>query len=165
MLMKSPHDAIRLCLEHRAMLKKLNHQKHPKGLDARVSIGLGEFTGDMMTDNKQNTALRRSIRGFDEVSNRNGGLGVRTGDHDTDALLGTTLRLLDRVVSGWSSSQSAAIEYALQGMTQHQIADLLHITQPSVNNRLKLAHWNEIEHVIQVWEYLTMQKSEPEFIY
>ena len=164
-LMNDPHDAIRMCLEHRAMLKQLTHKQHPKGLDSRVSIGLGSAETDSLDINDSNIASVRASLGLDDLVSRNGRIGVSTGNIDVDALLGTALRLLDRVIASWSSSQAAAMEYALQGLTQHQIADILHITQPSVNNRLKLAHWNEIEHVIDVWEGLTLQKVDVEYQY
>lgn len=163
--MKNPTDALRLCLEYRASLKQLTHQLHPKGLDARTSIGLGEQDANKAYESSSTVAVSRSSKGLDELMSRNGYLSVSTGSSEVDTIIGTTLRLLDRVVMSWSASQAAAMEYALQGMTQHQIADVLHITQPSVNNRLKLAHWNEIEHVINVWEGLSLQRDNVEYLY
>ncbi len=164
-VMHDPHDAVRLCLEHHAMLKQLVHHQHPKGLDAMMSIGLGGFDDSTTNAPAQYAARQRAESGLDDLISRNGRLAINTGSNDVDALLGTTLRLLDRVVTGWSTSQAAAMEYALQGLTQHQIADILHITQPSVNNRLKLAQWNEIEHIIQVWEGLTLNWNDVEYLY
>lgn len=163
--MSDAHDALRLVLEQRAMLKQLTHKAHPKGLDSRTSIGFGDLGEDASDDMLTSTSQMRAVMGLSDLSSRNGRIGVTTGKVDLDAILGTTMRLLDRVVCGWSSSQAAAMEYALQGMTQHQIADILHITQPSVNNRLKLAQWNEIEHIIEVWESITLTRSKVEYVY
>jgi hypothetical protein len=154
-----------MVLEIRAMLKQLTHAEHPKGLDARSSIGLSLVDDGAIETPHRSIAGVRSSSGLMELHSRNGRLGVSTGNYDSDALIGATLRLLDRVVAGWSSSQASAMEHALQGLTQHQIAEMLNITQPSVNNRLKLAHWNEIEHIIEVWESFVMQKSDTEYSY
>lgn len=164
-VMSDSHDALRMILEQRAMLKQLTHKIHPKGLDSRTAIGFGDFGDDLNVDSQLATARIRSAMGLSDLNSRNGRIGVTTGLGELDAILGTTMRLLDRVVCGWSSSQAAAMEYALQGMTQHQIADILHITQPSVNNRLKLAQWNEIEHIIDVWESITLSKNKAEYSY
>lgn len=164
-VMQDPHDAMRLCLEHHAMLKQLVHNQHPKGLDAMMSIGLGGFDDSTNDTPAHYAAKKRAEIGLGVLKSRNGRLAINTGSIDVDALLGTTLRLLDRVVTGWSASQAAAMEYTLQGLTQHQIADILHITQPSVNNRLKLAQWNEIEHIIQVWEGLMVNWNDVEYLY
>lgn len=164
-IMHDAHDAMRMILEQRAMLKQLTHKLHPKGLDTRTSIGFGDWVDNVSTDMHSVSALTRAAFGLSELESRNGRISVTTGNQEIDAILGTTLRLLDRVVFGWSSSQAAAMEYALQGLTQHQIADILHITQPSVNNRLKLAQWSEIEHIIDVWETLTLSKSKAEILY
>ncbi len=164
-VLKDPQIAIRMTLELRSMLRQLTHAQHPKGLDARTSVGLGDIAhGDVLTPN-ESIAWVRSASGFEELTSRNGRLGVSTSNYDNDALIGATMRLLDRVVAGWSASQASAMEYAIQGLTQHQIAEILNITQPSVNNRLKLAHWNEIEHIIDVWESFVMQRSDTVYIY
>lgn len=164
-VMHDAHDAMRMILEQRAMLKQLTHKLHPKGLDTRTSIGFGDWSDDVNAELQTASAWDRAATGLSELETRNGRISVTTGNQEIDAILGTTLRLLDRVVFGWSSSQAAAMEYALQGLTQHQIADILHITQPSVNNRLKLAQWSEIEHIIDVWETLTFSKSKSEILY
>jgi hypothetical protein len=163
--MKDPNDVIRMVLELRAMLKQLLHDQHPRGLDIRASIGLGDLDEGDLNKPKYSVAGVRSMSGLSDLTSRNGRLGVSTGNYENDALFGATLRLLDRVIACWSSSQAAAMEYALQGLTQHQIAEILQITQPSVNNRLKLAHWNEIEHLIEVWESFVYQKSRLEYSY
>jgi hypothetical protein len=164
-VMKDPQDVIRMVLEMRAMLKQLVHSQHPKGLDIRVSIGLGDHDEHQIEISRFTQAWVRSNAGLDDLASRNGRMGVNTGIPESDALIGATMRLLDRVVASWSESQASAMEYTLQGMTQHQIADILHITQPSVNNRLKLAQWNEIEHLIEVWESFVVQKSNMEYVY
>jgi len=164
-VMSDSHDAMRMVLEQRAMLKQLTHKMHPKGLDSRTSIGFAEFGDDADFESQITSSKLRAVMGLSDLNSRNGRIGVTTGLGELDAILGTTMRLLDRVVCGWSSSQAAAMEYALQGMTQHQIADILHITQPSVNNRLKLAQWNEIEHIIDVWESITLTKNKFEYQY
>jgi len=164
-MMIDPKDAIRMVLQIRAMLRQLTHVQHPKGLDARSSVGLS-LSDDAAYDTPQESiAGVRSSSGLMELITRNGRLGVSTGNYENDALFKATLRLLDRVVASWSASQASAMEYALEGLTQHQIADILSITQPSVNNQLKLAHWNEIEHIIEVWESFVMQKSDSEYTY
>lgn len=154
-------NALMAMLELRAVLKQLTHVHHPRGLDARVSIGLGdiEFMASTIRDS-DGTAFQRSELGLQLLESRNNRLAICTGHEDRDSWLGIIARMLDRVVVGWSASQAAAIEYALQGYTQHQIADLLHITQPSVNNRLKLAHWAEIEHTMGVWRSSIHQWNE-----
>jgi hypothetical protein len=164
-VLKDPQNVIRMVLEMRAILKQLVHSQHPRGIEMRVSVGLGDHDAERIEMSRYTQAWVRSSTGLDDLVARNGRMGVSTGIPKSDALIGATLRLLDRVIASWSQSQASAIEYALQGLTQHQIAEKLHITQPSVNNRLKLAQWNEIEHIIKVWELFVIQKSHTVYVY
>jgi hypothetical protein len=162
---RDPQNVIRMVLEMRAILKQFISSQHPRGLEIRVSVGLGDYDAERIDMSRYTQAWVRSSTGLDDLVAKNGRMGVSTGNPTSDALIGATLRLLDRVVASWSEYQASAMEFALQGMTQHQIASKLSITQPSVNNRLKLAQWNEIEHIIKVWESFVFQKSQIVYVY
>lgn len=146
-------DALQAILRLRAALKQIVARTNPKGLDARAAIGIG--TLDFMADSvaaSRGSALQRSVRSLERMAPRGARISIESGDAERDAWITVAARLLDRVISGWSPSQAEAMQLALNGYTQHQIAEMLDITQPSVNNRLKLALWGEIDLILELWQ-------------
>src|SRR5690606_34206299 len=61
-------NALTAMLELRAVLKQLTHVHHPRGLDARVSIGMGdiEFMASTIRDS-DGTAFQRSKYGLEQL--------------------------------------------------------------------------------------------------
>lgn len=93
------------------------------------------------------------VRNLERIQNARPEIRISVCNPETDAWLCVVTKLMDHIVTGWSVSQMEALEWALQGMTQQQIAQKLNITQPSVNNRLRLALWSELEYILKVWEW------------
>ncbi|HEX8607180.1 MAG TPA: sigma factor-like helix-turn-helix DNA-binding protein, partial [Pedobacter sp.] len=55
------------------------------------------------------------------------------------------LNFVNKYLGDWTTAQAEVIFWHLEGKNQQEIAELLSISQPSVNSRLKAAGWKELE--------------------
>jgi DNA-binding NarL/FixJ family response regulator len=68
-------------------------------------------------------------------------IGIKTGNDDWDAEFYAHCSSLDFLLARCTKPQAAALYLALKGLTQVQIAEHLHISQPTVQQRLKALGW------------------------
>jgi hypothetical protein len=123
------------------------------GFSIRQAIGLG----DMSVKGKQvgssdGTAFRLSGPLADELKKREELIAITATQPEFAAewqVHGTTLHfLLQRL----SMAQADALYLQLAGLTQEAIARKLHISQPSVYQRLHAAGWNVFHSVLERFE-------------
>ncbi len=109
----------------------------------RIAIGIGEISfAAPSVRTSDGTAFLHSGRTLEALKKGNGSIiGIKTGVEDLDAEFDTHCASLDFLLAGCTAPQAAAIVLAMNGFTQVQIAEKLHITQPTVQQRLKAAGW------------------------
>jgi len=114
-------------------------------LDARMVIGVGRiaYYGKNILDS-DGEAFHFSGRAFDKLEETEN-LMIQTADEEINDQLKILFSLAEVIMANWTISQTEAIYLLLEGKTQQQIADELHIGQSAVNNRIKLSHWKQIE--------------------
>ena len=147
MLFTDSGEALKRSIQLRCWFKKSKLSEKIM-LDARMAIGLGEvaYMGESVLDS-DGEAFHRSGRGFDMMESDEF-LKIITGQKDLDQQLLIICKLMDVIISGWTRSQAEVIYMVLEEKTQQQIADELKVVQSAINNRLKLAHWKQIEKTI-----------------
>jgi hypothetical protein len=147
MLFAEAGEALKRSLQLRCWLKKSNFSDRVM-LDARMAIGVGKvaYMGDSVLDS-DGEAFHLSGRGFDMLESDEF-LRIVTGKPELDKQLYIICRLLDIIISGWTRGQAEVIYMALEDKTQQQMADELKVVQSAINNRLKLAHWKQIDKTI-----------------
>jgi hypothetical protein len=118
-------------------------------LDARMAIGVGQvaYHGKSVLDS-DGEAFHISGRSFD-VLDADEYIKIVTPDAVLNDQLNVICKLMDIIISGWTSNQAEVIFLVLEEKTQQQIADELQVAQSAINNRIKLAKWKEIEKAVR----------------
>jgi hypothetical protein len=147
MLFHDASEGLKRCIQLRCWFKK-NRILADVILDARMAIGVGEiaYHGESVLDS-DGEAFHLSGRGFDAMENDEF-FKVITANPELNKQLAVICNLLDLIISGWTRNQAEVIYLILEEKTQQQMADELSIVQSAINNRLKLAHWKQIEKTI-----------------
>lgn len=167
---KSPEFALRLALIIRAFFKAympeeegpklvLREDRPAKGyyttdFDIRLAVGIGEV--DFMRKGKitgsDGEAFRLSGENLDALKQESHRMVVKTFNKDFDEQLEPSILLLDAIIQKWTQNQGELVLYMLQNKKEDEIATLLKISQPAVNQRKKNAQWFAIEKLIQYFE-------------
>jgi len=121
-----------------------------QGFDARIAIGVGDagFTSTRISESSGEAYLL-SGRRLDRMKEEQRTLAAATWDNDLGRHLDISSMLADVLISSWSANSATAVyRQLLYGENQKQTAAYLNITQPSVQNRLRIAHFEEIKRYI-----------------
>ena len=119
----------------------------------RQSIGLGEITfnsNNIITSD--GIAFRLSGENVDELKKKNELISVSFADAIFDDEWKVHSTSLNYLIGKLSNAQAEALYLQLQNAKQEDIAKALHISQPSVHQRLQAAGWNVINKILQRFE-------------
>jgi hypothetical protein len=151
-------DALTRSLQLVCWFKKHSEEAHKINLNTRISIGIGAvaYKGKTVL-NSDGEAFHLSGRKFDKM--RPGEfLSLTTSDPRKNETIEVILNFVNKYINDWTLPQAAVIFLILEGKTQQEIAEMLLLSQPSVNSRLKLAGWKELEPAIRHITYLAGNK-------
>lgn len=119
--------------------------KQYKGLDVRLSIGLGDEIGESKNILESNgTAFTRSGRTFEELKKHKSTLMINTGIREMDQELNLYIKLaLNGFMDKWSvaSAEIVSVTLANQSASQEEIARMTGIAQAAISQRLKRANF------------------------
>ncbi len=125
-----------------------------KKMDVRIAIGIGEktFHSDTITSSN-GSAFVRSIDCYEQMKAQKRSLSVKTGDSSMDNELNTLMRLGLALMDKWTPSMAELVSICVRhpDFSQQAVARLLHISQASVSNGLKRAHFALIEEMNQLY--------------
>ena len=126
-----------------------------EGFRIRQSIGLGDvsFSGDNIITS-DGTAFRLSGQNIDELKKRNELMSVAAENQSFTEEWQVHSAALNFLLERLSSAQAEALYLQLQNTRQEDIAKALHISQPSVHQRLQAAGWTVINPIVQRFESL-----------
>ena len=119
----------------------------------RQSIGLGEIT--FSTNNvttSDGTAFRISGENVDELKKRAELFNIASVDTVFNDEWKVHSVSLNYILERLSNAQAEAVYLQLQNTKQEDIARALHISQPSVHQRLQAAGWNVMNKILQRFE-------------
>lgn len=117
---------------------------------AKISIGIGgiSYESERVSDS-DGEAFWLSGRALDELKNKSELLTISMADEDKKAEWELNCLVLDFLEKTQTRNQAEAIYWLLNNKTQQEIASILSISQPSVNNRIKNSGWNIIEKMLK----------------
>lgn len=127
-----------------------------EGFKIRQSVGIGEVTynsGNVVTSD--GTAFRISGENVDDLKKRNELISVAFADGLFNEEWKVHSASLNFLLERLSDAQAEAVYLQLQNARQEEIAKALHISQPSVHQRLQAAGWIVINRVLQRFETVT----------
>lgn len=130
-------------------------------IDSRVAIGIGgvDFIPAGNVSAGYGSAFTLSGHLLEALpAHQRMALGFPIDDLSlTHAAASMLVELMDSLITAWGASQCQAIFWALQGLTQTQIAERwlpAPITQPSVSNNLNRSSWPTIRKSLVFFEEL-----------
>jgi len=153
-LSDSPLHSMRSLIMLFSAFRFLSHKELSERLDLRVCQGLGpvEFAQDHLRES-DGTAFRKATSGLGKMK-RNQRISVTSPVKALDEELALSCSFMDILIHDWSDEQAEAMFLNLTGKNQIEISQLLGISQPAVNRRLKAAHFDTIHKFIDRFEYL-----------
>ena len=119
----------------------------------RQSIGVGDisFNSNNVTTS-DGTAFRLSGENIDELKKRNELISIAFTDASFNEEWRVHSASLNFLLDRLSNAQAEAVYLQLQNAKQEEIAKALHISQPSVHQRLQAAGWPVINKMVQRFE-------------
>jgi hypothetical protein len=119
----------------------------------RQSVGIGEIS--FKSDNiitSDGTAFRLSGENVDELKKRNELISIAFADKIFNEEWRVHNATLNFLLERLSNAQAEALYLQMQNAKQEEIAKALHISQPSVHQRLQAAGWTVINKILQRFE-------------
>ena len=151
-------NALYRCIQLICWFKLHSDQKNNIFLSTRISIGIGEvsYRGKNVL-NSDGEAFHLSGRNIDQMKSGDL-LSIKTPDDEKNTAIQVLLNFMNKIIIEWSFAQAEVIYLLLEGKTQQEIADELSLSQPSVNSRIKLANWKDIELALKYISGLVQKK-------
>jgi len=119
----------------------------------RQSVGIGDISfksNNVVTSD--GTAFRLSGENIDELKKRNELINVASEDAQFNEEWKVHSATLNFLMERLSNAQAEALYLQMQNAKQEDIAKALHISQPSVHQRLQAAGWVVINKILQRFE-------------
>lgn len=159
-LSASPQHSMRSVIMLFSAFRFLSHKELSEKLELRVCEGLGpvEFAQDHLRES-DGTAFRTASSGLADMK-RNQRLGVVSTEDSFNSEFALTSSFMDILIRSWSDEQAEALFLNLTGKNQMEISQMLGISQPAVNRRLKAAHFDTVHKFINRFEQLLTPKED-----
>ena len=135
---KNPEDALNIALQIKAYFKTI-------GLDARMSIGIGDKTYKAEKISESNgTAFTRSGEVFETLKKQKNNLAINSGNAELDTEINLMIRLSLTFMNNWlvQSAEFVQIAMANPTLSQEEIGLKLGINQAAVSRRRKRAQFD-----------------------
>jgi hypothetical protein len=151
---ESPVHSMRSIIMLFTAFRFLSYKELSERLDLRISEGIGpvEYAQDHLRES-DGTAFRSTASGMAKMK-RKQRLSIITPDKALNDEFALSCSFMDILIHDWSDEQAEAMFLNLTGKNQMEISQLLGISQPAVNRRLKAAHCETINKFIKRFEYL-----------
>ncbi|MFC2089694.1 hypothetical protein ACFLT1_02875 [Bacteroidota bacterium] len=117
--------------------------------DLKLSMGIGPielFQRELRESD--GTAFRSAYSGLKSMK-RNQRLVIETANSEINEELKVACGFMDILIHDWSDEQAEALLLRLSGKNQSEISEQLKISQPAVNRRLKAAHYEATDLLLQ----------------
>ena len=160
-LSDSPLHSMRSLIMLFSAFRFLSNKELSERLDLRICQGIGpvEFAQEHLRES-DGTAFRKATAGLGKMK-RNQRISIHSPVNAMNEELALSCSFMDILIHDWSDEQAEAMFLNLTGKNQVEISQLLGISQPAVNRRLKAAHSDTIHKFIDRFEHLikSSQKS------
>ena len=138
---KKPEEALLMAIRIKANIKCI------KSIDVRMAIGIGkkDYSAPKITESN-GEAFIYSGEKLENLKKEKQTLSIKTPWAEFDREINLYIRLALIAMDNWSQGAAELVKISLedQNMAQQGIGDILGITQSSVSERQKRAHYAEI---------------------
>lgn len=151
-LSESPLHCLRSVIMLFSAFRFLSYKELNERIDLRISLGIGpvEFAQEHLRES-DGTAFRAATESNKKMK-RNQRIKIITPKEALNAELELSCHFMDILIHDWSDEQAEAMFLNLTGRNQMEISQMLNISQPAVNRRLKAAHFDTIHKFINRYE-------------
>ena len=149
-----PYRALHSVIMLFSAFRFLSYRELQERLELRVCVGTGpvEYAQDHLRES-DGTAFRTASTGKTKMK-RNQRLKIATTSKDLNDEFELSCSFMDILIHDWSDEQAEAMFLNLTGKKQMEISQMLGISQPAVNRRLKAAHSDTVRKFIDRCEKL-----------
>ncbi len=153
-LSESPVHSMRSVIMLFSAFRFLSYKELSERLELKICEGIGpvEFAQDHLRES-DGTAFKTATSGIGNMK-RNQRISVFTPENTMNAEFDLACSFMDILIHNWSDEQAEAMFLNLTGKNQMEISQMLGISQPAVNRRLKAAHFDTIHKFINRFETL-----------
>lgn len=137
---KPVEESLLIAIKIKANIKSI------KGIDVRMSIGIGDKTHDAHKISESNgSAFIHSGESFEKLKDQTLLLKTPWSEMDEEMNLAISLALL--TMDGWTPAGAEIVKMRLEHpkANQNELAEILNISQGRVSERLKRAGWEQIQ--------------------
>ena len=152
-------DSLRIALRIKSLINKVKFKNQNSTnilADVKIAIGIGEFEykGDSIAASN-GQAFQLSGRTLDAMKNDARRIRLKTPLENLNAEFEASLFLLDMIMEKWSQASAEVVYFLLKGLKETEIATVLKISQPAVNQRKKACGWEAISALLKRFETVT----------
>lgn len=159
-LSESPLHSMRSIIMLFSAFRFLSYKELTERLDLRMCEGIGpvEFAQEHLRES-DGTAFRKASDGIGEMK-RNQRISITSPVKELNEEFALSCSFMDILIHDWSDEQAEAIFLNLTGKNQMEISQMLNISQPAVNRRLKAGHFDTVRKFIDRFEQLLNMESQ-----
>lgn len=158
-LSESPIHSLRSVIMLFSAFRFLTYKELSERLELKVCEGVGpvEFAQQHLRES-DGTAFRSATSGLGKMK-RSQRLSIVTPEKSLNSEFTLTCSFMDIMIHDWSDEQAEAMFLNLTGKNQMEISQMLGISQPAVNRRLKAAHFDTVNRFITRFENLLIRTN------
>lgn len=159
-LSESPADSMRSAIMLLCAFRFLSYKELSERLELRICHGIGpvEYAQDHLRES-DGTAFRKASDGIGKMK-RNQRISITSPKKTLNEEFALSCSFMDILIRSWSDEQAEALFLNLTGKNQMEISQMLGISQPAVNRRLKAGHSETVRKFIDRFENLLKSESQ-----
>ena len=159
-LSASPLHSIRSVIMLFSAFRFLSYKELETRLELRMCEGIGpvEYAQDYLRES-DGTAFRQATGGIRKMK-RDQRISIVSARKNLNEEFALSCSFMDILIHDWSDEQAEALFLNLTGKNQTEISQLLGISQPAVNRRLKAGHFDTVNKFIKRYEQVLGTLSE-----
>jgi len=153
-LSESPLHSMRSIIMLFSAFRFLSYRELETRLELRMCEGIGpvEYAQDYLRES-DGTAFRKASGGIGKMK-RNQRITIASPAKALNEEFALSCSFMDILIHDWSDEQAEAMFLNLTGKNQTEISQMLGISQPAVNRRLKAGHFDTVNKFIKRFEFL-----------
>jgi hypothetical protein len=153
-LSESPAHSLRSVIMLFSAFRFLSYRELGERVELRISEGIGpvEFAQEHLRES-DGTAFRKASSGIGKMK-RHQRISITCPVKAINEEFALTCSFMDILIHDWSDEQAEALFLNLTGKNQMEISELLGISQPAVNRRLKAGHFDTVQKFILRFEHI-----------
>lgn len=146
---ENPLETLQIAIKLKASIKTI------KGIDVRISIGIGDKThhAEKVTESNGSAFVLSGVQ-YDRLVAERQNLMVATASAIFNRDINFYLKLALIFMDNWSVNSAQMVKFIMENSdhSQEKLGKLLGIKQSAVSNRIKRANYSEIMQLLEIYQ-------------